>query len=370
MLAVRTSVAHFSSTELDVLVRYLDVQERATIIHTLDDQRQILLNHEGATVAGNYRLSETAFTQICLLLSSGLSNLLRDLLGQRRRLEEHGKNQFSVDDVVDIFNRLVRRRFDRLYGRQLVRNSTAGIIDGVVGAGYKRLSNFDFVERVRDVIRDVRPGMEFHDADAANRRLAVRFCSNEKYFETGDDEYRAGYYFTNSELGNGSVRVSFILLRSGFESIALGSLGRSSRLIHAGKDFYRRFEKLMSSAPDRRPPADKLAGWANRLRSTLLGFGSQDAENEKNYNNLVQRLVMRQIRAIIADNVVRTALSHGSENEAHAPARNSERRLLWGTRTMYDLFNAMTREARELPLADRERLEHQAYGLLAGFLKL
>lgn len=366
-------LASYTAAQEGAFVAAMTEQDRHTVVVPLDQPEQLLLTPDCRTQKGGFRLGGTAFRQLCRAACPGLSNVVADVAGLRRQRDEADRARFSLADALMVLNTVVRRRFRTdLDGMQAVRDTRTGVIDGLVGRTYRRLPNLELYQRCAEVLRTYRVPVAFHGANLYGRYVVLHYQAPAPLFAVagpgGPDAHHAGLYYSNSETGDGSVRAAATLVRAASATKALGHFGRAGRLIHAGKDFARRFEQLLNRAAESRPEPARLRAGAEALLARPLGFGGTEDADEKRFVDLAQTLQVKGLSAGLAKRAVRAALVQGSFDRATADARYA--RPAWAGRTAYDLYNALTRVACGLPITVRERVEQMAYALLTGRLTL
>ncbi len=362
----------FGSEELEKFVELLTVQDRHTIATPLDVTEQILLTPDCTTQRGGLQIAATAFRQICRAVCPGLYNVVADVAGLRRRAKDADRDRFSLSDALQIFNVSVRRRFRTcLDGMQSVRDTRTGIIDGIVGRNYRRLPNIELLQKAGEIMRLYKQPVQFHSARVYGRYIVLCYRDLEPFFtiDLGRDRrdtFYSGFYFSNSETGDGSVRATTILTRGRDDNRALGFFGSRGRLIHAGKDFARRFEQLMNSVAEHRPDKARLERGMIALATETLGLGGTDDETERKFVELVHVLRTRQLTNSLAKKIVRGVLVQtGFDVSPVADVRHAKRED-WPDRTGYDLFMSMTRVSKSLPITLQERVENLAYAMVVG----
>lgn len=377
-LATDVQGRRFSSDEEALLTRFLDETEEATITHPLEDPRQVILDHNCRTADGQSQFTWLAVRQICRVLGAGLGTYITDLAGYRRAPSDEDREFYSDEDAAAVFNMAVRRRFRRdLLGWQAIRNSRTNVIDAVVGHGYRRMPNRDFLERVREVLAAVDEPIEFHEALVVGRRVTVRYRFVRPVYE-GDDRLlsvHGGFSFANSEVGDGAVRGTPLLWFDP-SGVALMPYNAGCRVAHTGKDFPRRMQRLLDRTLERwrtSTLAGSVGQHVEELAGRNLGFGGADEDaDDGRFRELVSQLRNRHLTQSTARRVLRRAVFSGGREEAPIDLMRSERRRTWGGRTALDVFVAVLRESEAtlLNVTARERLEQLAYSMLAGRFRL
>ncbi len=377
-LAIEVQGRRFGEAEEADLVRYLDDVENSTITFPIEDPRQITLDHACRTMDGQDQFTWLAIRQVCRVLGAGLGTYIGDLAGFRRAPTSEDAEFHSDDDAAAVFNMAVRRRFRReLMGHQIIRSATTGTIDAVVGHGYRRLPNRDFMERVKEALASVDEPLQFHEPLVVGRRVTVRYRFAASVFE-GDDRMlsaHGGFSFANSEVGDGAVRGTPLLWFDP-SGAALMPYNAGSRVAHTGKDFPRRMQRLLDRTLERwrgSPLFQGVGQHIEELADQNLGFGGADEDaDDGRFRALVSQLRHKQLTQSMARRVLRRAVFAGGREEAPIDLMRSERRRTWGGRTALDVLVALLRESEAtlLNVTARERLEQLAYQMLAGRFRL
>lgn len=371
-LYIDPELVTYAADRKAVFLEALAAQDRHTIMAPLDQPEQLLMTPDCRTQRGGFRYSGTAFRQLCRTACPGLTNVVTDVAGLRRRSNDTDRGRFSLADAISVFNTVVRRRFRTdLEGLQTVRDTRTGVIEGVVGRGYRRLANIELYNRSDEVLRSYRQPVEFYSASMYGRHMVLHYRDRSPMFTTEgprgfQDVFYGGFYYSNSEIGDGSVRATTTLIRACTDTKALGYFGRSGRLIHAGKAFSRRFEMLLNSVGERRPEVDRLREGVLALATKNLGFTGNDDDFERRFIELSNRLQSKQLTKSLARRILRSVLVQSSYDRTPIADIRFVRQNTWTERTAYDLFNAMTRTALDLPITLRERVEQLAFSLLLG----
>jgi hypothetical protein len=356
----------FTTEEKADLRKVLADMDKQTLITPVGGLSDLALNEEGKA-GGGYRYTLGAYTQLCGLVTPGLALLTLDVCGQWRKPGADTR-LYSGNLAIDTLNRHLRLRFDRkLVGLQVVRNTKTKTIDGIVGSKYRYLSNSDFFARVDRECTD--QGGKFFEACLYGRQFAIRYTSqhNLQPYDIAGDQYNFGFHFANSEIGGKSVRAATLLVRcsTGDSVLCPSASGNEGRVVHSGRDFEKRLHALVGQIIQMLPSREKLEEAGRMLDSKSLKLGG--ADHEKQVRSLGQMLVRRKLTQQFARRIVSSAASRGRSNEdALTDALPVDQRLVLGTRTAYDLFTALIRESRKLPIDQRETAEQVAYGLLTG----
>jgi hypothetical protein len=103
------------------------------------------------------------------------------------------------------------------------------------------------------------------------------------------------------------------------------------------------------------------------LPTKNLGFqGLDDKLSIGRMNKIISWLSRKGLSNQLAERVLYSALYQGRENVAPKKYEVSIRRTLWATRTDYDLFLALIRDAATRMLSVRESEEKVAFDLLVS----
>lgn len=365
-LTITPDSYHFDEKEVPELHKMLGVIDRHTLVTPVGGDADLSLNSEGKTHNG-YTYADVALIQLCGVVAPGLTQLVMDLSGQWRKPGEDAR-MFSSEHAIATLNKTLRLRFDhKLSGLQLVRNTLTKTIDGIVGSKYRYLANSDFLSRVDQECGS--RNLKFYEACLYGRQFIVRYLNKTtiKFYVIAEENYNYGYHFANSEIGGKSVRASSLLARESTGDCALCpfTAGTGGRVVHSGKDFEKRLHALMGQITQRLPPYDTIEKFGFYLKAKSLGLGNEN--HEKNVRRLMQILTRRKLTQNFARRVVSSAASKGRGDEDQTiDVLPVDRRLALASRDGYDLFIALIREARKLPIDQREIAEQVAYALLAG----
>jgi len=334
----------------------------------IERSKQLEMDDRGQLENG-FRFTTTAFRQLCRTLAGGMSSLLDDVAGKRRRKAAMDV-EFSPPTAIAIFNRLLRLRFVRMLGRLAVYNVADRTIDGFVGPKYKYLANSAFASNLLEGLAS--ESLKFHRGYLYGRQLALRFVHNGKLPVTTNDGitlFALGRHYANSEIGDASVRAApMVTLVDG--PTALGSY--DLRLPHAGRDFQRKLQKLLGSSL-RGPDEALLDGWIKALQSQPL-IGKEDEFSvdglARSKSRLERKLVSKGLTQRMAQQV--SALSFFGANLAGFPSIEdfANKSFAIGQRTAYDACIALMQTPIRMPLNARERVEQVAYSLLCGRFSL
>ena len=359
----------FGPSDLGRLESVLRDQDDATSIEPFDGLAQVQLDHQGLTLRGGFRYTSLAFRQLCTFTVHGLGQALYDLAGVRRPRESAPDRVYALDTAIHVLNTVLALREPLLDGLQLVYDTSRGLIEGFVGAGYRRLGNADLLTRVLESAADTpsRPG--FREAVLFGRTMMVRLQSTSPPAvrvdtRLGGEGITPGLYFVNSEVGDGAVRVGHLMFRPDGTASASWS-GAGGRLRHQGNRFQSRFSRLLSKAfawePDPEATGARFAG----LAGASLNMTGDRERQDRRLRSAVARVRSKDFTMGLAARIVRDALAQGSD-DVPSPSGDESRETVWPARNLYDFYCATTRAAQRMPISSREKLEYLAHQVLTG----
>lgn len=379
-LTVNPPPKRFSMSQEDAFVNELQDLDRHSIMWQMTKPEDIELNSQAEIGPQKFRLTTLALYQLCQSVCPGLYGFVRELSGVHRRIDE-ARGDYSFAESIDIINRVVRRRFySRLHGKVLLRNTKYGTIDGVLTPGYKWLSNLRLYEMTKEAMKQCNPEPVFWEAQLGGRWLLLRFCNVQPYFQydipgmnmagaaqipSMMDRFYIGYHFSNDELGRAMVRGAPFILRKNGHTAALASLDLKGRVRHVGASFEERLSQLLAKTTEPLPEPDVYVAATVNLLNRKLGLGHKlQREETKARQKLADKLTKKEIPVTVTKKIVASLCANPS---VMAPDVTDFRNT---DRTAFDLYVAMGREAKNLPIRFRESVEQLAYELLLNKITL
>lgn len=379
-LTVNPPPKRFSMSQEAAFVTELQDLDRHSIMWEMTKPEDIELNALAEIGPQKFRLTTLALYQLCQSVCPGLYGFVRELSGVHRRIDE-ARGDYSFAESIDIINRVVRRRFDsRLHGKVLLRNTKYGTIDGVLSPGYKWLSNLRLYEMTKDAMKQCQPEPVFWEAQLGGRWLLLRFCNTQPYFqfETSGlnvggmaqipaltERFYIGYHFSNDELGRAMVRGAPFILRKNGHTSALASLDLKGRVRHVGAGFEERLVKLLAKTTEPLPSTDAYINGMVGMLNRNLGLGHKlQREETKVRQKLAEKLSKKELPVTVTRKIIASLCANPS---VMAPDVTDFRNT---DRTAFDLYVAMGREAKNLPIRLRESVEQLAYELLLNKITL
>ena len=328
----------------------------------------ILLDHNGL-VQSRFKLTTTALTQLCSSMVPHLSAVIQDISGLRPRSASTAKAKtHDVDLAIRLLNDMIKLRFSALKGFALIVDHQRLQVEGVVGRKYEFLSNGRFYRRVGEFIsRQFKGDHEFSEAVISGRRVFVRFQGPLLFSvpsPRAPEPFLSGLHFANSEVGECSVRACAAVIRKWCDNKAISPFLDGGALPHySGPKFDERFRDLLDRVRIRAKESESFADEICRMKGLTLGLGGDKKSHDKRFTVLQNRLRRSEVSAAFAEKALRRAMYHGSYPE-DAVVRGEDLMATFSGRTAYDLFNAVTHEAKSRALGERESAEQLAYLML------
>jgi len=377
MLAEPAAEYRFDAGRTAELVALLQQQHEVSELVEISRPGELLLSI-GAIRAhsqGRLRWTTQALSQLCSLLATGFAQTIQCLAGPAlygRLVDEN--SGFDPTLAIATINALLRSRFAKLDGYQLLLDNNSNTIIGLVGRRYELVSNFDFYTRITD-FGETADRFILRDAQLSGRKLALRFVENATLFavvrRTGAtmlsaDRFGAGLYFSNSEAGDCSVKASTLLFREAAQTFAMHPFVRGARVAHVrGKRFARRFEQLLEQTFGAVDQLTCCYAPLYALTQKSLELGDATESHTEQLAKLKKKLRKAGLTQTTANLICERMLLHGSDEVSNV-ATNTAPLTLFASRTGYDLFNSLTRAAVNLSFESREHMEQMAFGLLGS----
>lgn len=360
-IAVEIKPQTYQQDQFDSLLSDLRELDERTVIQPIAALEDVLMNDQGKTMARNASYSTLALRQLCSSLSTGLSQVVADISGQRR-LRSRVESVVSIPAAAKLLNICARLRFQMdggLFNRQLVVDTKLNQIDGVLGAGYRYLPHADLLETVNEVVAEQQA--TFYMATLNGRHLtAVWRTIKPLYMIDNTQPVFGGYYIVNSEAAECSVGAAVALL-FGQSFRALLPVSSSNRTAHAGSSFKKRVGVLIGSMVSTGEQlafhANKLAQLQKRPLNLIDASGKVRTPQLRRYRDWLRR---KGVRVDVAQDVINAVLYGGGTGAIpeNLVVRTATKR------TAYDLFVRLCFAAAGYSHDIREPMERAAFYLL------
>jgi hypothetical protein len=350
-IAVNSECLVFNKDQYAKFLAFIENIENNTMTFTVDSVEQLLLNNEFKTVGGNLQFTWTALRQCCDFLSKSLYKLIRELL-------RDNTNKAAHSDASAIFNTVLKRKFDKLRGKKILKNVTAERIEAVtvcVPSDTTRLFLNSFV--VSDFIK-----AQVHD----NRLIKAIFSV------ASHTTPLSSINFLIVLKPSGAIKLSALLsVRA-----PRGTTGRWSGLEPYVKpcflnivdiSFNDKFAKALNKVLKE---SEKIASEFPQLQSNLenisLGLTGESELDKKQIYFLSKKLTRllnempplgsKKIKKSIINKVIQKTLYDSFRVPSDTPREAKtfeearlERLNKWPSKTMLDLFYAMLFEFKNIP---------------------
>lgn len=357
--------------------------DRDTVCSTIHSENEVLMNRQGLTLAG-FSHTKSSLLQTCLWTASGLWDMMTDVAGFGRKAGQE-RSDFSFDEAIQIYNTVVKRRFkSRLYGKKIIRRGN--LIVGLRPQRSYRMPSLLLFDSVREHIDRYAASLVFQGARICGTTTSFRYRRKTPYVtvkapSNWDDNWFDGFCYRNTDSGDKSTNSCLgMLCRERDFGCALsdpanklvgrfacdGDPKRLNQLIEPIGTRHEAHPKLMS--------AEEAKAAIERMRNTSLGLGTGNEKADIDRKSDIIDLIDRYVQAHKASaKALASCLRYGSyddvREEGEAPAMHSLQKV-FATRTVYDLCNAVCREAKALSPMPQEKCERAAYRMFTNRIKL
>jgi hypothetical protein len=352
------------------LVQRLQSHDKFTEVAKLTSPREMFLGSD-ARINGK-QLTTTALSQLCSRLAPGMGQAIRSMTGVQLSSSD---DQVAFDDdlAIGLLNSMLKLRFDRLEGYRMIIDHKRKLVEGIVGRRYEFYSNLSLYNRSKAFIQ-ANPDyhVQFCEAALAGRRMMLRFRSTNPLFSIPPPDGRevqepffGGFHFANSEVGECSIRAASLLIRQWCDNKAISPFYEDGKLIHVkGVKFEKKLSELLTRTKVKADQAGKFRKNLLAITSIPLGLGGTAGSHKTKRSKLESKLT-RKLNKGFARAVVDRLLMSGSYRQDKLTSASDPMKV-YAKRTVYDLFNAITYEAKSLSVGYRERAEQLAYQLVSG----
>lgn len=377
-LAVDHELISFADNQRERFMSFLSNVEKNTVVFSVDAPEQLLLNNEYKTISGNSKLTWTSLRQSCNAMSKSFYKLISDISG-RSFTNKNDITLYSEKDAAAIFNMVVKRRFQKcLNGKKVIKNNLTNTVESLVGTKYKRLSNFEFIQRVEQALKRFGSSCRFSQATMTGRKLQARysFCDplniDNEYLSNYLNPVHAGVLFSNSEYGDSSVKMTLFF--------SFGNVGstivpyRSSWcLSHKGNDFIAKLEALLVDVDNKRKTLteDSISEMIKVLSQNNLCVSPKQEKYDMWCKAISKKLTGNRLSSAVAERIIKRTLFSSFENGAFVLDRQSMMSRI-SERTAMDMFIALLAEGSSVKsnMTVRDNIEQSSFKLLSGKLRV
>ncbi len=350
----------------------------------IEKESDVLLDGKGL-VQSRYRMTSPALSQLCSVLAPGLVQTVQSLAGMRKRTKDHPSETYSVKRAISLLNDMIRGRFSLLErGYRFILDRRNRRIEGVVGPKYRFLSNLEMYQRADAFVGQVGSGV-FFEAALTGRRLQLRYKNVARAFALPTptsrmEPYFGGWHFSNSELGDCCVKGSAILFRQWSGTMAIQPYDTETKLVHIqGRKFEDKLRDVFATVQTRVAKIPECELQLRRLSATPLRLGGEKTEYEQRCSEIETALKKGGTSVRVAGDALTRAIVHGSyraetitvgrvmtATEVYSP--HALKAI--GTRTAFDVYNALGYLARQYQPDHQEAIEQIAFKLLTNQISL
>ena len=219
----------------------------------------------------------------------------------------------------------------------------------------------------------------FKSAIVCGRRLYMEIASREPILSVpveGDpawtDRFFSGHYFYNVEANRPTSYASAAIFREMDNGAALSPVGKRGRVSHRRKDFRTRFSAYMSSISEKKFDAEYLSRMLIKLKSIHLGVCPTVEGYRERRHEILTSPMWRKGGALsqqVPGQCLRRAIAMDGMDTRGEADDSLVGAFVGGaaaSRTLFDLYAAITRAAATKTLTTRMALGQVAWFLLSG----
>ena len=359
----------FSSRQEKDCAEFIAKRGANTEIAPISDEAQLTLKADGRLFESGYRFNLISFLSVCQVISGGLSRVFGEISGEMPS-KFVDADSCSIPAAVSIYNTALRVRFESLRERSLIIDHGARTVDGFLGLNHKLLDNSTFFELIKERMAGKSGVLAFQRAELVGRELRVYIINSaskcDDIYQDPRHTFASGWYFCNREDSGNSIRaIPCLFTRFGISTLPEQ---QKYRLVHVGADLVGKTTLMLNRAFDYSFNMDELRKRVPVMFDQKLGFdedrGIREAATRKWSAWLLQKGVHKN--AVVA--IIKNTIEVGADIEPRNPLDVFTNKVM-KERSMYDLFCATCRYARNQPTAIREKLQATATELLLPPIK-
>jgi hypothetical protein len=360
----------FSAQQEKDCVDFITRRHDNTEIAPISDEAQLALKADGRLVDSDYRFNLISFLAVCQVISGGLSRVFGEVSGEMPS-KLFDADSCSIPAAVSIYNTALRVRFDTLRERSILLDHTSRTVDGFLGLNHKMLDNVAFYALLKDRLAGRRFAGGFQRAELVGRELRIYIVDTAT--KTNDlhtnpaHTFASGWYFCNREDSGNAIRAIPCL----FTKFGIAALPeqRDYRLVHVGSDLVGKASAMFTKALNYTFDMDLLRKRIPAMCDQKLGFTEARAQRNAVTQKWVTTLIQRGVHKNAALAILKNTMEVGADLEPRNLLDVFTDKVLM-ERSVYDLFCAICRYARNQPTAIRERLQATSTEFLFSVAKL
>lgn len=346
------------------LLEAVKVHKETTRLVPIARFTDVLLEQDGL-LQKKWKFTRQALMRYCRELSRGLSQVAGNFIDE----DDSGHEELRA--LVDVINRVARVKARKnLEGWRWIIDDKQKKVLGLISRRFKMTYSSDLLENIHAYILQQNQ-LGFLDAVINHRKLSLRFVGRKPVFvlpvRAQQDAFYSGFYFTNSEVGDGAIGASPLIYRQWSKSSAVHPQEDASRRLRhlKHKRFLQQLHELLTSTLLQQSQINEFRLNLLAMRETKLGFPRDPGKQQKMIVKLCEHLQGAGLTRQHSRALIGVMISRGSYGfDKRLP--NEDISEVTTRRSFFDLWTAMISEARGLPPDEREVAEGVAYRMLNG----
>lgn len=360
-----THALAFKAAQYDDCKNFLAKRSAETEIVPIVDENQLIMSTNGAIAETGYRFNAIGFAALSNALVSGLNGIFNDLTGESgRRLDNF--TRVDVASAVNIYNLVLRSRFDALRERTLLVNHQEKTIEGFLGLDHRIVDNSVFLGLVDEEIREKQPDAQFYRGEVVGRELRLYYLDpttrrNDIYVDPRHT-FASGWCFSNREDVGAALR-ALLCLMTKFGPAIDGDKKSGGHMRHTGADIIGRAAMTIGRVAGQSLDMDVVAKNVTRLMATSLNFTDSKSVIDAATKNWVAFLGRFRVAKEAAQQICKNAAAVGADIDPRNPLDAYSKQALQA-RTLYDMFCSILRTSRQQFHTTRDAMQTAAMRLL------
>ena len=246
LLAPPDRLAFTGDSGWSKLLEAVKLHKETTRLVPITKFQDVVLEDNGL-LQKRYKFTRYALTKYCRQLVHGLSQ------AAVRIIDEEDSGPQDMQALIDVINRLARvRARRRLEGWRWIVDERQKKVLGLISARFKLTYSSDLLDNIHAYILQQNQ-LGFLDAVISHRKLSLRFVGRKPAFtlpiRDRQDPFFSGFYFTNSEVGDGAIGASPLIWRQWSKAAAVHPQEDASRKLRhvKHKKFLQLLHELLTS---------------------------------------------------------------------------------------------------------------------------
>jgi hypothetical protein len=355
----------FKASQYDDCKNFLAKRSAETEIVPIVDENQLILSADGTVAETGYRFNAIGFAALSNALVSGLNATFNELTGESgRRIDNFTRADIAA--AVNIYNIVLRSRFDALRERTLLLNHNDKTIEGFLGLDHRIVDNAVFFGLVDEEVREKQPDAQFYRAEIVGREVRLYYLDpttrrNDIYIDARHT-FASGWCFSNREDSGVALRALPCLMTK-FGPAIDGGKTTGGHMRHTGADVVGRATMVIGKAAAQSLDMDVVAKNVSRLMASSLNFTDSKSVIDAATKNWVSFLGRFRVAKEVARQICKNAAAVGADIDPRNPLDAYSKQVLQ-SRTLYDMFCSILRTSRQQYHTTRDALQISAMRLL------